>query len=115
MEKRALGGAYLTQTIPVQAFCTAALQTGEAQVAKIEAAKTDFVRVRAQALAAVKDFARDYAPEPLGAAGIEVIRALGSFSGPARVEGRRPIDRMRSISSSPLAQRQRTPRGRGKN
>ena len=27
VEKRALGGAYLTQTIPVQAFCAAALQT----------------------------------------------------------------------------------------
>ena len=51
VEKRALGGAYLTQTIPVQAFCAAALQTGGAQAAKI-----DFVRVRTQALAAVKRF-----------------------------------------------------------
>jgi pyruvate/2-oxoglutarate dehydrogenase complex dihydrolipoamide dehydrogenase (E3) component len=81
VEKRALGGAYLTQTIPVQAFCAAALQTGGVQAAKI-----DFVRVRIQALAAIKDFARDYAPEPLSASGIALIRALGSFSGPARVE-----------------------------
>lgn len=81
VEKRALGGGYLTQTIPVQAFCTAALQAGAAQTAKI-----DFVRVRTQALAAVKDFSRDYAPESFGASGIDLIRAVGSFSGPARVE-----------------------------
>ncbi len=81
IEKRALGGAYLTQTIPLQAFCTAALHTGAALGAEI-----DFVHVRTQALAAVKDFARDYAPEPLNASGIHLIRALGSFSSPARVE-----------------------------
>ncbi len=81
VEKRALGGAYLTQTIPVQAFCTAALQVGETHATKI-----DFVGVRAQALAAVKDFARDYAPEPLGASGVALVRAAGSFSGPGRVE-----------------------------
>ncbi|MEI9914914.1 MAG: hypothetical protein WDN29_02865 [Methylovirgula sp.] len=49
-------------------------------------AEIDFVHVRTQALAAVKDFARDYAPEPLNASGIHLIRALGSFSSPARVE-----------------------------
>jgi pyruvate/2-oxoglutarate dehydrogenase complex dihydrolipoamide dehydrogenase (E3) component len=81
VEKRALGGAYLTQTVPMQAFCAAALQVGAAPGMKI-----DFVRIRAQALAAIKDFNRDYTPESLAASGIDLIRAVGSFSGSAQIE-----------------------------
>jgi pyruvate/2-oxoglutarate dehydrogenase complex dihydrolipoamide dehydrogenase (E3) component len=90
VEKRALGGAYLTQTVPVQAFCAAALQASGAHNSKFApapgAAKIDFARLRAQVLAAVEDFARDYAPGPLATLGIEVIRGLGSFSRSTRLE-----------------------------
>jgi len=87
VEKRALGGAYLTQTVPVQAFCTAALQAGAARNARVSGApKIDFVRLRTDVLAAMKDFAHDYAPGPLIALDIEIIRGLGSFSRPTRLE-----------------------------
>jgi len=87
VEKRALGGAYLTQTVPVQAFCTAAIAAGAARNAHTSGTpKIDFVRLRADVLAAMKDFAHDYAPGPLTALNIEIIRGLGSFSRPTRLE-----------------------------
>jgi pyruvate/2-oxoglutarate dehydrogenase complex dihydrolipoamide dehydrogenase (E3) component len=94
VEKRALGGAYLTQMVPVQAFCTAALQAGAARNACVSGMpKIDFVRLRADVLAAMKDFAHDYTPGPLTALNIEIIRSLGSFSRPTRLEaGGRSIE-----------------------
>ncbi len=96
VEKRGLGGTYLTQTIPVQAFCTAALHAGTMQDFKSGAngaAKIDFGRLRARVLATIEDFSRDYAPGPLTALNIEIIRGLGSFSRPTRLEaGGRSIE-----------------------
>ncbi len=95
VEKRALGGTYLTRTIPVQAFCSAAIRAGAARNAHVGGAapKIDFVRLRADVLAAMKDFAGDYAPGPLAALKIEIVRGLGSFSRSTRVEaGGRSIE-----------------------
>ena len=61
MEKRALGGAYLTQTISVPGLLRRGLpqpRTGGGVLKKKKKTQNiDFVRVRTQALAAVKDFA----------------------------------------------------------
>jgi pyruvate/2-oxoglutarate dehydrogenase complex dihydrolipoamide dehydrogenase (E3) component len=87
VEKRALGGAYLTQVLPAQAFCTHALQPPDGRPFDPAAGRTrDFVAFRARVLAAIKVFARDFAPNALPAANIEVIRDIGSFSRPTRLE-----------------------------
>ncbi|MGP8232668.1 MAG: FAD-dependent oxidoreductase [Methylovirgula sp.] len=97
VEKRALGGAYLTQAVPLQAFCTAALQatngTHGGESGASAARKIDFAGFRAHVLAAIKAFARDFAPGLLTAANIELIRGVGSFSRAARLEtGGRAIE-----------------------
>ncbi len=97
VEKRALGGAYLTKTVPVLAFCTAALQAANgahgAEFGTSPVRKIDFGRFRAQVLAAIKVFARDFTPGSLTASNIELIRSVGSFSGATRLDaGGRTIE-----------------------
>ncbi|MDR3407406.1 MAG: FAD-dependent oxidoreductase, partial [Methylovirgula sp.] len=97
VEKRALGGGYLTRTVPVQAFCAAALQAASgahgAEFGSPAARKIDFAGLRAQVLAAIRVFAREFAPGSLTASNIELIRSVGSFSRPTRLEaGGRAIE-----------------------
>ncbi len=97
VEKRALGGGYLTQTVPVQAFCAAALQAASgvhgAEFGAPAARKIDFAGLRAQVLTAIRVFAREFAPGSLTASNIELIRSVGSFSRPTRLEaGGRAIE-----------------------
>jgi pyruvate/2-oxoglutarate dehydrogenase complex dihydrolipoamide dehydrogenase (E3) component len=90
VEKRALGGSYFSQIIPALAFCEAAALRGRPLRSRFDAAsapaKIDFPALRAQMISVIKDFARDYAPSTLSALNIEIIRAVGSFSRPTRLE-----------------------------
>jgi pyruvate/2-oxoglutarate dehydrogenase complex dihydrolipoamide dehydrogenase (E3) component len=90
VEKRALGGNYFSQIIPALAFCEAAAMRGRPARSRFDAASTppkiDFPALRAQMISVIKDFARDYAPSALSALNVEVIRAVGSFSRPTRLE-----------------------------
>ena len=97
VEKRALGGTYLTRTVPIQAFCTAALQAAQGahgtEFGASAPRKIDFARFRAHVLAAIKVFTRDFAPGALTASNIELIRSVGSFTSPTRFDaGGRAIE-----------------------
>jgi pyruvate/2-oxoglutarate dehydrogenase complex dihydrolipoamide dehydrogenase (E3) component len=86
VERRSLGGGYLAQTIPAQAFCAGALQMGAAQNLAPGIPRIAFSAFRARVLAAVKDFTRDYALPSLAALNIELVRGHGSFSRTNRLE-----------------------------
>src|SRR5579863_817913 len=90
VEKRTLGGAYLIQIIPAQAFCAAAMHMAPVRDPRFDLSSTprtvEFPALRARVLAVIKDFARDYASNTLTAQTIDVVRGVGSFSRPTRLE-----------------------------
>src|SRR5579883_165189 len=81
VEKRALGGAHLTQAIPVEAFCGAALARRN-----LSSEPADLPALRAHIKANIAHFARLARPARLAALNMGIIRAAGSFSSATRLE-----------------------------
>lgn len=79
VEKRALGGAYLAQAIPAQAFCAAALANRAPD-------GPDLARLRARVKEIVRRAALEFSAARLAAINIKVIRAAGSFTAGTRLE-----------------------------
>ncbi len=91
IEKRALGGAYLGEALPAQAFCAAAAQAAvTSHAGKIGAAtgeaRVDLAKLRAHLQAAVKRLAVEDLPARLAAMNIRLIRAAGFFTRQSRIE-----------------------------
>jgi pyruvate/2-oxoglutarate dehydrogenase complex dihydrolipoamide dehydrogenase (E3) component len=91
VEKRALGGSYLSQAIPAQAFCAAAAHAAAAaRAAKLGlgagALHVDFARLRAHMQDIVERVGLEDSPARLAAMNIRIIRATGFFKTPTRLE-----------------------------
>lgn len=90
VEKRNLGGAYLAQIIPAEAFCAAAMHMAPARDPRFDLSsaprKIEFPALRARVISVIKDFSRDYAPGTLTAQNIDIVRSVGSFSRSKRLE-----------------------------
>ncbi len=88
IEKRAIG-AHAAEPIALQAFCAAARAVAKDGAARFGVGgepRIDFGRLRAQIKDTIAHFALDNAAARLAALDIRIIRGLGSFTSPTRLE-----------------------------